>query len=80
MNTPEPGAPANLVLYDPAARRAGRAVVLLGPLAARLEAANGQASPMSGSRGDVFWTDGYIKHRGSNIGSRPSEMIIVEVK
>jgi quercetin dioxygenase-like cupin family protein len=59
---------------------AGRAVVLLGPLAARLEAANGQASPMSGARGDVFWTDGYIKHRGSNIGSRASEMIIVEVK
>jgi quercetin dioxygenase-like cupin family protein len=59
---------------------AGRAVIMLTPVAARIEAANGQTSPMSGGRGDVFWTDGYIKHRGSNIGTRPSEVIIVEVK
>jgi uncharacterized RmlC-like cupin family protein len=59
---------------------AGRAVVLLAPLAARVEAANGQTSPMSGARGDSFWTDGYIKHRASNIGSRPSDLIIIEVK
>jgi hypothetical protein len=59
---------------------AGRAVVLLSPLAARIEPASGQASPMSGARGDSFWTGGYIKHRASNIGSRPSEIIVVEVK
>ena len=59
---------------------AGRAVVLLTPLAARLESANGQASPMSGARGDSFWTGGYIKHRASNIGSRPSDIVVVEVK
>jgi quercetin dioxygenase-like cupin family protein len=59
---------------------AGRAVVLLTPLAGRVEAANGQASPMSGSPGDVFWTDGPVKHRGSNIGVRPSEIVVVEVK
>ena len=35
---------------------------------------------MNGSRGDVFWTDGYIKHRGINIGTQSSDMIIVEVK
>jgi oxalate decarboxylase/phosphoglucose isomerase-like protein (cupin superfamily) len=58
----------------------GRAVVLLTPLAARVEAANGQTSPMSGGRGDVFWTDGYIKHRVANIGTHPAEMIVVEVK
>src|SRR5260370_971513 len=59
---------------------AGRAVVLLTPLAGRVEAPNRQAAPMSGGPGDVFWTDGPIKHRGSNIGNRPSELVIVEVK
>jgi uncharacterized RmlC-like cupin family protein len=59
---------------------AGRAVVLLSPIAARIESANGQESPMSGARGDTFWTGGYIKHRAANIGSRPYEMIVVEVK
>lgn len=59
---------------------AGRAVVLLSPLSARIESANGKFASMNGAPGDVFWTDGYIKHRGSNIGSRPSDMIIVELK
>jgi quercetin dioxygenase-like cupin family protein len=59
---------------------AGRAVVLMAPLAARMEAANGQTSPMSGAAGDSFWTDGYIKHRASNIGARPSDLIVIEVK
>ncbi len=59
---------------------AGRAVVLLAPLAARIETANGKISPMSGARGDAFWNDGYLKHRASNIGSRPSDLIVVEVK
>jgi uncharacterized RmlC-like cupin family protein len=59
---------------------AGRAVVLLSDLSARLEAANGKFASMNGAPGDVFWTDGYVKHRGSNIGTRPAEMVIVEVK
>ena len=59
---------------------AGRAVVLLAPLAARVEAANGQTSPMSGGRGDAFWTDGYIKHRTSNIGTTAADLIVIEVK
>jgi quercetin dioxygenase-like cupin family protein len=59
---------------------AGRAVVLLSPLAARVEAANGDVSPMNGAAGDAFWRDGAVKHRGSNIGSRPAELVIVEVK
>jgi len=58
----------------------GRAVVLLTPVAARVEAANGEASPMNGGPGDVFWRDGPVKHRGSNIGNRAYEMVIVEVK
>jgi hypothetical protein len=59
---------------------AGRAVVLLAPLAARVEEANGDTSPMNGAAGEAFWREGAVKHRGSNIGSRPSEMVIVEVK
>jgi quercetin dioxygenase-like cupin family protein len=59
---------------------AGRAVVLLTSLAARIEPAKGQASPMNGGPGDVFWSEGKITHRGTNIGSRPSEIVIVEVK
>jgi quercetin dioxygenase-like cupin family protein len=58
---------------------AGRAVVLLAPLAFRLETPSG-TTPMSGAPGDVFWTDGYIRHRGSNIGSTPADVIVVEVK
>jgi quercetin dioxygenase-like cupin family protein len=59
---------------------AGRALVLLTPLAARIEPAKGQASPLNGAPGDVFWTEGPIRHRGSNIGSRPLEIVVVEVK
>ena len=59
---------------------AGRAAVLLSEVSARVEAANGKLSSMNGSRGDVFWTDGYVKHRATNLGNLPSELIIVEVK
>jgi len=59
---------------------AGRAVVLLSDLSARLESANGKLASMNGAPGDVFWTDGHIKHRGSNLGSRPADLIVVEVK
>jgi quercetin dioxygenase-like cupin family protein len=59
---------------------AGRAVVLLTPLAGRVEVPKGQASPMNGGPGDVFWSDGPVKHRGSNIGHQTSEIVIVEVK
>ena len=59
---------------------AGRAVVLLSDLSARLESANGKFASMNGAPGDVFWTDGYVKHRGANIGNRPADMVIVELK
>jgi uncharacterized RmlC-like cupin family protein len=58
---------------------AGRAAVLLSPLAARVETASG-ATPMSGAPGDAFWTDGYIKHRAYNIGTTAADMIVIEVK
>jgi uncharacterized RmlC-like cupin family protein len=59
---------------------AGRAVVLLSELSARIESANGKLASMNGAPGDAFWTDGYIKHRASNLGTRPSDLIIVELK
>jgi uncharacterized RmlC-like cupin family protein len=59
---------------------AGRAAVLLSDLSARLESANGRLVSMNGAPGDVFWTDGYIRHRSSNLGSRPADVIIVELK
>src|ERR1035437_5668321 len=59
---------------------AGRAVVLLSELSARIESANGKLAPMNGAPGDVFWTDGYIRHRASNLGTRPSDLIVVELK
>ena len=59
---------------------AGRAVVLLSDVSARIESANGTITSMNGAPGDAFWANGYIKHRGANIGTRPSEVIIVEVK
>jgi hypothetical protein len=59
----------------------GRAVVALKPVSSRLESANGLVSPLNASVGDVLWWDGAVKkHRGENIGSRESEMVIVEVK
>ena len=59
---------------------AGRAVILLAPLSARIESANGKLASMNGDRGDAFWTDGYIRHRASNLGAGPSDLIIGEGK
>jgi quercetin dioxygenase-like cupin family protein len=58
----------------------GRAVVLLSPVAARIEPSKGQMSPMNGGPGDVFWNDGPVKHRASNIGTQQIEVVVVEVK
>jgi len=59
---------------------AGRAVVLLSPLSGRVEPAKGQPSPMVGGPGDVFWNDGSTRHRGANTGTKPSEIVVIEVK
>jgi len=58
----------------------GRVAVLLSDVSARIENANGTLAAMNGAAGDAFWTPGYIKHRAANIGTRPLEVIIVEVK
>jgi len=60
---------------------AGRAAVLLTPMAARVD--NGkrrQPSPINGGPGDVLWSDGTIQHRTTNLGHKPTEIVVVEVK
>jgi uncharacterized RmlC-like cupin family protein len=59
---------------------AGRAVVLLSDLSARVESSGGRLASMNGAPGDVFWNDGYVKHRGTNLGTHTASLIIVEVK
>lgn len=59
---------------------AGRAVVMLTPLEGRVESADGKITPVRGVRGDVLWTDGSVKHRGTNTGSQPADLVLVEVK
>jgi len=59
---------------------AGRAVVLLSDLSARLESANGKFASMNGAPGDVFGPTAISSIAGSNIGNRPSDIILVELK
>ena len=59
---------------------AGILVLPSAELSARIESAKGELASMNGAPGDVFWTDGYIRHRASNLGSRPADLIVVELK
>lgn len=59
---------------------AGRATVMLTPFDGRLESADGKIAPVRGERGDVLWSDGPARHRGTNAGSQPVELVLVEVK
>jgi quercetin dioxygenase-like cupin family protein len=59
---------------------AGRVAVLLTPLAARVEIQKKQPTPMNGGPGDVFWSEGLVRHRATNLGSRPAQIVVVEVK
>jgi hypothetical protein len=60
---------------------AGRAAVLLSPLAARVDfKGKNQSTPMNGGAGDVFWSNGTIRHRASNLGTKAAEIVVVEVK
>lgn len=60
----------------------GRAAVFLTPIAARVEfqGKKRQATPLNGGAGDVSWTDGTVRHRATNLGSQPAQIIVVEVK
>ena len=59
---------------------AGRVVVPLTPLAARIEYRKRQSTAMNGGPGDAFWSEGPVTHRATNLGSRPAEVVVVEVK
>ena len=58
---------------------AGRVAVLLTPIDAQVKLADGTASEMRGSAGDVFWS-GPVTHTSKNVGSAKYEMVVVEVK
>ena len=60
----------------------GRAAVFLTPIAARVEfqGKKRQATPLNGGAGDVSWSDGTIRHRATNLGSQPAQIIVVELK
>ena len=59
---------------------AGRLVVALTPLAARVEYRKRQSTAMNGGPGDVFWSEGPVTHRATNLGNRPAEVVVVEIK
>jgi hypothetical protein len=58
----------------------GRLTVLLTPLAARLDIQKKQSKPMNGGLADVFWSEGVMRHRATNLGNRPAQVVVVEVK
>ncbi|MDE3164271.1 MAG: hypothetical protein KGN36_00550 [Acidobacteriota bacterium] len=57
-----------------------RLAVLLTPISARVEYPKKQPAPMNGGPGDVFWSPEPIRHRTTNLGARPAEIVVVEVK
>jgi len=59
---------------------AGRLVVLLTDMDGRMTSFDGKTSTMRGARGDAFWSDGTITHKGKNVGKSDSDMVVVEVK
>ena len=58
---------------------AGRAVVLLTDLHAKVRMPDGKSVDQEGKAGDLFWT-GPITHAAKNVGTAKFEMIVVEVK
>jgi beta-alanine degradation protein BauB len=57
----------------------GRAAVMLTSIDAQVKLADGTASELHGSAGDVFWS-GPVTHTSKNVGSANYEMVVVEVK
>jgi hypothetical protein len=58
---------------------AGRAAVMLTPIDAQVKLADGTASELRGSAGDVFWS-GPLTHTSKNVGPAKYEMVVGEVK
>jgi len=59
---------------------AGRVVVLLTDIEASVTSADGKTGSLKGTRGEVFWSAGAVKHAGRNDGAKRFEMVMVEVK
>jgi oxalate decarboxylase/phosphoglucose isomerase-like protein (cupin superfamily) len=59
---------------------AGRVVVLLTDIDAKVKSANGEASGLQDKAGEVHWTAGSSTHAGTNAGAKRFDMILVEVK
>lgn len=59
----------------------GRVVVLLTDIQASVVTPGaGTPSPFNGKAGEVRWSAGAVTHQGTNNGSKPFDMILVEVK
>jgi uncharacterized RmlC-like cupin family protein len=59
---------------------AGRVVVLLTDINAKVKMADGSTSGMEDKAGEVHWTEGPSTHMGTNAGTKRFDMILVEVK
>ena len=59
---------------------AGRVVVLLTDIYAKVKMASGESSEMRDKAGEVHWTAGPETHAGTNAGAARFDMILVEVK
>jgi hypothetical protein len=59
---------------------AGRVVVLLSDIQAKVVSADGPMSEMVDKAGEIHWTGGPSRHAGTNAGPRRFDMILIEVK
>jgi len=58
----------------------GRVAIFLTDIDERIKNVDGTTSELRGVAGDARWTDGPATHSTTNLGSKKSEVIIVEVK
>ncbi len=58
----------------------GRLVVLLTDMDSRATSSDGKVTTTRGSRGDAFWSEGTITHKGMNVDKSNYDIVIVEVK
>ena len=59
---------------------AGRVLVLLTDIYAKVKAGDGGSSEMRDKAGEIHWTAEPSKHAGTNAGPKRFDMILVEVK
>ena len=59
---------------------AGRVVVLLTDINAKIKMGDGGAGELHDKAGEVHWTAGTVRHSGTNAGAARFDMILVEIK